>query len=187
MKLDDPLIPRPSEDPFLQGSISSVTPTSKVEVCATGTAGVCFMFCALSVPVLSIIFSQTWRWDTNDSACGSEDKPKICNCEENFPEFMMILGVVSVVFGALVVCMGGCVGIRLSGESEKGAESVIIASAVCVFIIFVVVELVLSILMFFYMFKSDPGCGKDLFAWGIVLFVFFCLSVVGQCRCVRKQ
>jgi len=99
----------------------------------------------------------------------------------------MILGVVSVVFGALVVCMGGCVGIRLSGESEKGAESVIIASAVCVFIIFVVVELVLSILMFFYMFKSDPGCGKDLFAWGIVLFVFFCLSVVGQCRCVRKQ
>ena len=187
MKLDDPLIPRPSEDPFLQGSISSVTPTSKVEVCATGTAGVCFMFCALSVPVLSIIFSQTWRWDTNDSACGSEDKPKICNCEENFPEFMMILGVDSLVFGALLFCMGGCVGISSRGESENCAKPFIVALTACVSIIFVVVQLVLAIVMFIYMFESDPGCGKELFAWGIFLFVIFCIAVVGQCGGARQK
>jgi len=58
---------------------------------------------------------------------------------------------------------------------------VIIALAACVCIIFVVVQLVSAILMFFYMFKSDIGCGSELFAWGIFLFVIFCIAVVGLC------
>jgi hypothetical protein len=131
--------------------------------CAAVTAGVCFMSCVLSVPLLCIIFSQTLRWDAN-FACGSQDKPTICNCEENFPEFMMILGVVSLVFAALLLCMRGCVG---SSEIEN-----------CVSVIFSLVELVLSIFMFIYMFTSDPGCGKELFVWGIVLLVFFCIWVL---------
>ena len=154
--------------------------------CAAVTAGVCFMSCVLSVPLLCIIFSQTLRWDAN-FACGSQDKPTICNCEENFPEFMMILGVVSLVFRALLFCMGGCVGSSSSGESENCAKSFIFALTACVSIIFVAVQLVLAILMFIYMFESDPGCGKELFAWGIVLFVFFCLAVVGQCGRVREK
>ena len=74
----------------------------------------------------------------------------------------MILGVVILVFAALLLCMRGCVG---SSEIEN-----------CVSVIFSLVELVLSIFMFIYMFKSDPGCGKELFVWGIVLLVFFCTS-----------
>ena len=158
-----PAILRASGDLFPQVPISSVTPTSKVDVCAAGSAGVFFMSCILSVPLLSIIFSYTFRWDAN-FACGSQDKPTICNCEENFPEFMMILGVVSLVFAALLLCMRGCVG---SSEIEN-----------CVSVIFSLVELVLSIFMFIYMFTSDPGCGKELFVWGIVLLVFFCIWVL---------
>ena len=184
MKSDNPVftpaIPRASGDLFPQVPISSVTPTSKVDVCAAGTAGVFFMSCILSVPLLSIIFSYTFRWDAN-FACGSQDKPTICNCEEFFPALMMNLGLVSVVFGALVLCMGGCVGNWLRGESENCTKPFIFALTACVSIIFVVVQLVLAILMFIYMFESDPGCGKELFAWGIFLFVIFCIAVVGQC------
>jgi heme/copper-type cytochrome/quinol oxidase subunit 4 len=60
--------------------------------------------------------------------------------------------------------MRGCVG---SSEIEN-----------CVSVIFSLVELVLSIFMFIYMFTSDPGCGKELFVWGIVLLVFFCIWVL---------
>jgi len=190
MKSDNPVftpaIPRASGDLFPQVPISSVTPTSKVDVCAAGTAGVFFMSCILSVPLLSIIFSYTFRWDAN-FACGSQDKPTICNCEENFPEFMMILGVDSLVFGALLFCMGGCVGISSRGESENCAKPFIVALTACVSIIFVVVQLVLAIVMFIYMFESDPGCGKELFAWGIFLFVIFCIAVVGQCGGARQK
>jgi hypothetical protein len=125
--------------------------------------------------VLSIIFAYTLRRDAN-FACGSQDKPTICNCEENFPEFMMILGVVSLVFGDLLFCMRGCVGSSSRGEREEGAEDGIIEIENCVSVIFSLVVLVLSIFMFIYMFKSDPGCGKELFVWGIVLLVFFVLA-----------
>ena len=197
MKLDDagfgPLIPSGPYEAFPPDvSLSSKVQDSATKqkfkrvasglcsFCAAGTAGVCFMSCILSVPLLSMIFSYILRWDAN-FACGSQDKPTICNCEENFPAFMMILGLVSVVFGALAFCIGGCVGSCWKEDSEAGPVHVIIALAACVCIIFVVVQLVSAILMFFYMFKSDIGCGSELFAWGIFLFVIFCIAVVGLC------
>jgi hypothetical protein len=197
--LYETLIPSLSTNVLTPGSVSSVTPTSKVDdsakkktyedvaamlcaLCAVGTAGVCVMSCILAVPVLSIIFSQTLRWDANDSACCSEDKPKICNCEENFPEFMMILGVVSVVFACLAALLS-CIVVyvrNLRGVREEGTHD-IISLLFCVSLIYVLVALVLAILMFVYMLQSDSECGKELFAWGIVLLVFFCISVVGSC------
>ena len=155
-------------------------------LCAAGTAGVsatvCLMACILSVPMLSIIFSQTFRWDANDPACGFEDKPNICHCEENFLRFMMILGAVGVAFPGLiplVFCMACCVHILLSRDkAEEAAQAVIVALSGCLVLIYVVVGIVLSILMFFYMFQSDIECGRELFAWGIVLFVVSCISLM---------
>ncbi len=134
--------------------------------------------CAMLLPILTIIFSQTFAW-ANDGAICSPDKLNYqCKCNQKFPVYMLITGILQIVFYLCLflafIGMASAAGSDNAGGAAMGG-GLLMCAACCVGI----PMFVINIMMWVFMFESDKECGNNLWGYGIFLII---VGVVHACN-----
>ena len=143
------------------------------------------LVCAILIP----IFSQTFPWADDKSICNPAGDPaKLCRCNRKFPRYMLISGILQIIYWlftvlvAINVALGEWGGPRSGwgGEgSSAGMSGVadVLEYLVCCVRLPVGIGLItiplftISIMTWVFMFQSDKDCGRELWGFGVFLLV----------------
>jgi hypothetical protein len=135
--------------------------------------------CAMLLPILTIIFSQTFDWANDGAICSPDNLPDYrCKCNEKFPVYMLITGILQIVFYLCLflgfIGMASAAGSDNAGGAAMGG-SFLMCAACCVGIPMVVI----NIMMWVFMFGSDKECGNSLWGYGIFLII---VGIIHACN-----
>jgi hypothetical protein len=163
-------------------------------ICVGFGGGFCFLI-LLTVPILSIVFSQVFPWQEDGSVCDPKKIERVvnssgvyeqqvkCTCREDFPTYMLVAGVlgISVIFFLMISTIGFFA--KGSGSSAKGSgpSSKTAAIVGCFGLLVAIASFVITVLLFESLFSSDSKCGESLWQYGIFLFVASVLSFISTC------
>jgi hypothetical protein len=163
--------------------------------------GGCGCLCILivfSIPTLSIVFSQVFPWQENDSVCDSKNhalalnvtsgvydmQPVKCTCRADFPKYMLVEGVLEIITLSLVVAGACCFYMAKDSEDREGQVRAVATKGsdskygiaicfLCSAVLCYVACFTITIMMLDSMFWSNKKCGESLWWYGIFLCVFF--------------
>ena len=152
-------------------------------------AGAIGAFCILlifSIPTLSIVFSQVFPWQENNSVCDPKKfepvanssghmQPVRCTCREDFPTYLFIEGVLAIITLTLLLGFACCSFLRKDSEDARGPKNTC-TTAICVgccALLVYVACFIITIMMMESMFSSDRKCGESMWWYGVFLCVFF--------------
>jgi|688.fasta_scaffold125597_2 hypothetical protein len=163
----------------------------KTEVVAMLVAGGIGTFCILlifSIPTLSIVFSQVFPWQENNSVCDPKKfesvlnssgvfnmRPVTCTCREDFPTFLFIEGVLEIITLTLLLVFACCSVMSKDSEDTRGPTQkckTAICVGCCALLVYVAC-FIITIMMLESMFSSNRKCGESLWWYGVFLCVFF--------------
>ena len=139
------------------------------------------------VPILGIVFSQVYPWQEDGSVCdlgkietvknspGSFGQPVKCTCKENFPMYMLVGGVLYIIFVISWIGYTMCRAENYFNEEHMTKDYVfgfaILVTIACSIVMGLMAESFLS---------SDRKCGESLSQYGDIMFVFFIIVFVGN-------
>ena len=104
-----------------------------------GCCGCLLFLIVFSIPTLSIVFSQVFPWQENDSVCDSKThkpvlnvtsgvyvmQPVKCKCRADFPKYMLVAGVLGITALSFMVAGACCfVQARNSEDTKRQVRAV---------------------------------------------------------------
>ena len=126
----------------------------------------------LVVPILGIVFSQVYPWQEDGSVCDPKNPVK-CTCHEHFPMYMLVGGVLYIIF------VISWVGFAFADAGHYFSEEISTTRtyvAICVFVV-TIASIVVMALMADSFLSSDPKCGESLWQYGGIMFAFFIIGL----------
>jgi hypothetical protein len=124
------------------------------------------------VPILGIVFSQVYPWQEDGSLCDPKNPVK-CTCHEEFPMYMLVGGVLYIIF--VISWMGYTLGVAGKHFNEENStKRYVLGSAILVTIALIIV----MALMAQSFLSSDRKCGESLSQYGGIMFAFFIIMLV---------
>jgi len=174
---------------------SELLPVKKKTEVILGLVGLGFgTFCILlifSIPTLSIVFSQVFPWQENNSVCDPKKfepalnssgvfnmQPVRCTCREDFPTFLFIEGVLEIITLTLLLVFACCSVMSIDSEDTRGSTkkgNTATCVGCCALLVYVAC-FIITIMMLESMFSSNRKCGESLWWYGVFLCVFFGLG-----------
>jgi hypothetical protein len=148
------------------------------ETCFMGSLRLFLVCLAISVclvvPILGIVFSQVYPWQEDGSLCDPKNPVK-CTCHEEFPMYMLVGGVLYIIF--VISWMGFTFGVAGKHfDAEKNTKRYVLISA---WLVTIALTIVMALMAQSFL-SSDRKCGESLSQYGGIMFAFFIIMLVSN-------